>query len=335
MPASARRRDRRPAGPPARHRRQPDHRPGPPLRRRGRLRRPGRRRPRRRRCDVRAGSPDRARSHLNCQFDEPAAARRPLDARRAGRRTGRARRERRGLSRPRRPATRPRCPARPAHGRGRRRRRRPAGPGPRRGGAAGRCSPSRPAAPAPGANAIRTYRLLLDDRPRASGSSGSSCSGTRPCPARSPGCSPATTSRWSRCRARRRWTDRPFPVDRPSTTRSARRRARTTPAWLEEWRDRRRRALGARLDALLARPSPASRRTTSPARSAPPYPPGGLLFVGASNPIRDLDLMVAALRRRRAPDGARQPRPGRHRRHRLQRDRRRARPARAAPAASR
>ena len=40
-------------------------------------------------------------------------------------------------------------------------------------------------------------------------------------------------------------------------------------------------------------PSPTSRRTRWPGRSVAPCRAGGLLFVGASNPVRDLDLMVA------------------------------------------
>ena len=63
-----RRGHRRPPGPAARHRRQPDHRPGAPLRRRGQLRRP---RP--------SPPPDALDAawlpggpvHLNCQLDEP------------------------------------------------------------------------------------------------------------------------------------------------------------------------------------------------------------------------------------------------------------------------
>lgn len=62
-------------------------------------------------------------------------------------------------------------------------------------------------------------------------------------------------------------------------------------AWLQEWQARDAELAG-RLDALLAR-----RRGLSPHRVAgavsAAVPPGGLLFVGASNPIRDLDLMVA------------------------------------------
>ena len=106
------------------------------------------------------------------------------------------------------------------------------------------------------------------------------------------------------------------------------------PAWLDEWRAADAEPRPAARRAARA-PSPTSRRTRSPARSAAPYPPSGLLFVGASSPIRDLDLMVARVRRRRPPQGHRQPRPRRHRRHRLDRDRRRARPARTAPARSR
>ena len=61
--------------------------------------------------------------------------------------------------------------------------------------------------------------------------------------------------------------------------------------WLQEWLDRDA-ALGARLDALLDDTgdlTPHARRRRGRAARCPP---GGLLFVGASNPVRDLDLMV-------------------------------------------
>ena len=61
-------------------------------------------------------------------------------------------------------------------------------------------------------------------------------------------------------------------------------------AWLQEWRDRDA-ALSARLDRLLdgwARLTPHH----VAAGVAAALPPGGLLLVGASNPVRDLDLVV-------------------------------------------
>jgi 2-succinyl-5-enolpyruvyl-6-hydroxy-3-cyclohexene-1-carboxylate synthase len=84
------------------------------------------------------------------------------------------------------------------------------------------------------------------------------------------------------------WVERPFPVD--AVLPGAEPEQPDDPAWLDEWRvadaD-----VSRRLDALLA------------AEGMTPYgvagvvsrslPPGGLLFVGASSPIRDLDLMVS------------------------------------------
>ncbi len=61
--------------------------------------------------------------------------------------------------------------------------------------------------------------------------------------------------------------------------------------WLEEWRARDR-ALARRLDALLAERATLTPHEVAGAVSAA-VPKGGLLFVGASNPVRDLDLMVA------------------------------------------
>ena len=61
--------------------------------------------------------------------------------------------------------------------------------------------------------------------------------------------------------------------------------------WLEEWRARDRQ-LSLRLDALLAGRGALTPHQVAGAVSAA-VPPGGLLFVGASNPVRDLDLMVA------------------------------------------
>ena len=60
--------------------------------------------------------------------------------------------------------------------------------------------------------------------------------------------------------------------------------------WLREWLDRDA-ELGARLDDLLAARDGLTPHTVAGA-VARALPAGGLLFVGASNPIRDLDLMV-------------------------------------------
>jgi 2-succinyl-5-enolpyruvyl-6-hydroxy-3-cyclohexene-1-carboxylate synthase len=61
--------------------------------------------------------------------------------------------------------------------------------------------------------------------------------------------------------------------------------------WLEEWR-RRDAELSRRLDQHLAQRGALTPQQVAGTVSAA-VPPGGLLFVGASNPVRDLDLMVA------------------------------------------
>ena len=63
------------------------------------------------------------------------------------------------------------------------------------------------------------------------------------------------------------------------------------PTWLESWRDADR-AVGRRLDALLGAEEGTTPHEVAGAVSRA-VPPGGLLVVGASSPIRDLDLMVA------------------------------------------
>ena len=94
-------------------------------------------------------------------------------------------------------------------------------------------------------------------------------------------------------------------------------------AWGEEWR-RRDADLSRRLDAQPGGPGCLTPQQVAGAVSEA-LPPGGLLFVGASNPVRDLDLMVRAVPRRRPPHGDRQPRPRRDRRVGLQRSGSRAR----------
>ncbi len=65
---------------------------------------------------------------------------------------------------------------------------------------------------------------------------------------------------------------------------------RPTSPWLEEWRERDV-ELSARLDKLLdAEPGLGPHRVAAAVSAA--MPPDGLLFVGASNPVRDLDLMA-------------------------------------------
>ena len=179
----------------------------------------------------------------NVQLDEPLvpgtgapqpAARRPptpastTAGRRAGRPDG-------GRGRRRTPRTRLAAVG-PAHRRGRRRRRRPAGAGARRAGGwpllAEPTSGSRT-----GANAIRTYRLLLGDRPRPTRIERVVVFGH---PTLSPPGDPAAGPR--RRRGGRRagraapGPDRPFRGRRASSARSARRRQPDDPAWLEEWR---------------------------------------------------------------------------------------------------
>jgi 2-succinyl-5-enolpyruvyl-6-hydroxy-3-cyclohexene-1-carboxylate synthase len=61
--------------------------------------------------------------------------------------------------------------------------------------------------------------------------------------------------------------------------------------WTEEWRTRDA-ELSRRLDGFLAAQATLTPHQVAGAVSAA-LPPGGLLFVGASNPVRDLDLMVA------------------------------------------
>ena len=183
----ARRRHRRPAGPAARHRRQPDHRPGRHLRPAGppagpRRRRPGdcRARPRPLARGPRAARPAGAAGPVPRQRrpERPADARRPLVP-------GAAERPRAGGRPPlRRPARdrSPRCRSvrapwwSPATTRGRR-------PGRWRSGPAGRCSPSRPAGRAPATTPCAATGCC-STASSAGRSSGSWSAATRPCPAR-------------------------------------------------------------------------------------------------------------------------------------------------------
>ncbi|MGC4110979.1 MAG: 2-succinyl-5-enolpyruvyl-6-hydroxy-3-cyclohexene-1-carboxylic-acid synthase [Nocardioides sp.] len=84
------------------------------------------------------------------------------------------------------------------------------------------------------------------------------------------------------------WRDRPFPVHR--YVERVRAAAASDTDWLDRWlaADAR---LGRDLDALLAA-EPALTSYDVAGAVATGLPPGGLLVVGASNPIRDLDLMV-------------------------------------------
>ena len=87
------------------------------------------------------------------------------------------------------------------------------------------------------------------------------------------------------------WSERPFPVaDRFSSGRPACDEP-DDPGWLDEWRAADR-SVGRQLDALLAAEPDLTPYAVAGAVSRA-LPPEGLLVVGASSPIRDLDLMVA------------------------------------------
>jgi len=87
------------------------------------------------------------------------------------------------------------------------------------------------------------------------------------------------------------WADRPHPVttehDGPITASGP-----VEPAWLDAWREADR-DLSARLDELVAAEPDLTPYDVAAAVNAA-VPAGGLLHVGASNPIRDLDLMAKA-----------------------------------------
>ena len=86
-----------------------------------------------------------------------------------------------------------------------------------------------------------------------------------------------------------RWSARPFPVAAEHAAVTA---AADDDAWLEQWRTADR-SLSARLDAFVAEQPGLTPYDVAQVVNAA-NPPGGLLFVGASNPIRDLDLMASA-----------------------------------------
>ena len=172
-----------------------------------------------------------------------------------------------------------------------------AGAGAGRGGPAGRCSPSPPAARAPATTSIRTYRLLLGDEELAGRIEQVVVFGH-----------PTLSRPVARLLARddveivRR--PRPVRLDRPGPPRPRRgRAARARRAVRRRRRGPARRlarrsgsaatpSCRRRLDALLAAEPGLTPQQVAGAVSAA-VPPGGLLFVGASNPVRDLDLMVA------------------------------------------
>jgi len=90
-------------------------------------------------------------------------------------------------------------------------------------------------------------------------------------------------------RAQGRWPDRPFPVSAEHDAVSS---EPGDQGWLSEWWQADR-VLSNRVDAFVAeQPGLTPYDVASVVNAA--NPPGGLLFVGASNPIRDLDLMATA-----------------------------------------
>lgn len=87
------------------------------------------------------------------------------------------------------------------------------------------------------------------------------------------------------------WADRPFEVDRELPWGAPHPDQQPgDPAWLEEWHAADR-SVSAQLDRLLAAEPDLTPHEVAGAVAAA-VPPGGLLVVGASNPVRDLDLMV-------------------------------------------
>lgn len=139
-----------------------------------------------------------------------------------------------------------------------------------------------------GDNVIRTYRLLLG------GALGRRVQ--RVIVAGHPTLSRPVTALLSRpdvevvsLKARGVWPERPFRV---STELDHIRVSRPDdPAWLDAWREADN-DVSRRLDGLLlAEPSLTPHQVAGVVSAA--VPPSGLLFLGASNPIRDLDLMVA------------------------------------------
>ena len=86
-----------------------------------------------------------------------------------------------------------------------------------------------------------------------------------------------------------RWAERPHPVTREHPGRLSVDEA-ADPAWLAAWREADA-DLSERIDALVAAEPDLTPYDVAAAVNAA-LPAGGLLFVGASNPIRDLDLMA-------------------------------------------
>jgi 2-succinyl-5-enolpyruvyl-6-hydroxy-3-cyclohexene-1-carboxylate synthase len=93
-------------------------------------------------------------------------------------------------------------------------------------------------------------------------------------------------------RAGGRWPERPHPVRHEFH--EVRAEQADDPVWLDAWRDADR-DLSTRLDALVAAEPELTPYDVAAAVNAA-VPAGGLLHVGASNPIRDLDLMARPYR---------------------------------------
>jgi 2-succinyl-5-enolpyruvyl-6-hydroxy-3-cyclohexene-1-carboxylate synthase len=89
-------------------------------------------------------------------------------------------------------------------------------------------------------------------------------------------------------RGKGRWPGRPFPVAAEHDVVTV--EGSDDPGWFEEWRAADE-ALAGRVDAFVAE-QPGLTPYDVAAEVNAGVPPGGLLYVGASNPIRDLDLMA-------------------------------------------
>ena len=143
-----------------------------------------------------------------------------------------------------------------------------------------------------GENAIRTYRLLLGselgeriERVVVCGHPTLSRPVTRLLSR--PAVQVVATSTWGV------WSQRPFPVGEQLTAVPSV-EAADDPAWLEEWRAADR-SVSLQLDALLAAEPELTPHEVAGA-VARAFEEGALLVVGASSPIRDLDLMVPRYR---------------------------------------
>jgi 2-succinyl-5-enolpyruvyl-6-hydroxy-3-cyclohexene-1-carboxylate synthase len=139
-----------------------------------------------------------------------------------------------------------------------------------------------------GANALRCYRLLLD------GALGHEIERVVVCG--HPTISRPVANLLERADVevvsvppRGRWAERPFAVDRSVPAVAV--EGSDDPAWLERWRAADT-EVSRRLDGLLAAEDGLTPHEVAGAVSRA-VPPSGLLLVGASSPIRDLDLMVA------------------------------------------